>query len=481
MAKSGKFLALAGILVLLLGFPLGSFAYSSDYSQNFNALNDGNLSGQDSWTKLQGDGNYYIYNPGGGSDGKAAEMNFTGNGTTNKTYRAIPTIADGNDGQLTFAYWNDTGTETRSYIRLLHGSTVIYSVSFDIPNSGNSTSYYSPGGEINYDYVVGNLAKQNWGSFTLQWRASDHKMRLQRTGFAYSNWSDLYPANPGLTCATNCSIDGIQFEDYFNEYGYKDRHFFDTIDVGTTVPPPPASVFSAVVTSPLANSTTTPAFGDWGLNFQYFTATTTPVSFRLHLYVQPPGAPTYQYDEYSDVTGYIPNSTTTWPWVMPRTVPLSFNGTWTLLPSITTPDNATQLTTATTTYAFTVTGAPSGAYAPPYSTTSALTITCDPSSGWFAQSLCNLATFLFIPSQDSLIKFSGIWDLIKAKPPVGYLTQSISTVTADLTNSTTTAPTGSSAIIDLGSGFDDFRTGMSAVMWIWALFAIIHRIKHLEL
>ena len=63
-----------------------------------------------------------------------------------------------------------------------------------------------------------------------------------------------------------------------------------------------------------------------------------------------------------------------------------------------------------------------GLYPIPTSTaTSSLwTMTCDPESGFFQNSLCNLARFLFVPTQLSVRNLTDLKAEIELKPPIGY-------------------------------------------------------------
>jgi hypothetical protein len=495
MVKSGKILALAGVFSLLLALPFGVFASTEIYSQNFNTLSTGDLNGQDSWAKVGGDGSYYIYDPSLGTD-KAAEMNKSGGGYCSITRRAITEISG--DGVMTFDYWNDSGTQGHSLIYLTHNNLPVYSVLMAVPSYGNSTTFFSTGaldasqaycsspngyGMSSYsEQSVGTLAKETWGTITLEWRVSDLKARIKLNGGSFTEWTSLTgDSGYNEACRTvgSCAIDGIELHTVPNQSAYKIRHFIDNLVITSSAPSAPTSEYLATVFSPVDNSTTTAEFVYWGVSAEYYSATTTPVDFRITLYVIPPlGDDTSVplYSEYADVSGFVPNSTTSYPFFIPRTVPLVRNGVWKLLPTIYTTDG-TRLDTATTTYQFTVIGATEGVLAPQMSTSTAITLTCDDQSGFFQSSLCKLAQVLLIPSQDSMTRLGGLWDLIKAKPPIGYLSQSISILTLDLTNATSSED----ALVGLGEYTDELHTGIGVIIWLWVLLAIINRIRHMEL
>jgi len=70
----------------------------------------------------------------------------------------------------------------------------------------------------------------------------------------------------------------------------------------------------------------------------------------------------------------------------------------------------------------TETGIGEGLYPMPISTSTIefWSITCDPESGFFQNSLCNLARFLFVPTQLSVTNLINLKDDIADKPPFGY-------------------------------------------------------------
>ena len=58
----------------------------------------------------------------------------------------------------------------------------------------------------------------------------------------------------------------------------------------------------------------------------------------------------------------------------------------------------------------------------PTSTSTEFAVTCDPESGFFVNSFCNLARFLFVPTTQSIQNFSNLKEQITTKPPIGYFT-----------------------------------------------------------
>jgi len=122
-----------------------------------------------------------------------------------------------------------------------------------------------------------------------------------------------------------------------------------------------------------------------------------------------------------------------------------------------------------------------GYYPAPTSTatSSEWTFTCDPESGFFVNSLCNLFRFLFVPTPASLERFSEIGELVENKPPFGYWNeikgeiQNISTSTASFTL------TGSDTLSE-NEVFGVIRTTIVSILWVLFAFWILHRIRKFD-
>jgi len=122
-----------------------------------------------------------------------------------------------------------------------------------------------------------------------------------------------------------------------------------------------------------------------------------------------------------------------------------------------------------------------GYYPAPTSTatSSEWTFTCDPESGFFVNSLCNLFRFLFVPTPASIERFSEIGDLVAEKPPFGYWNeikgeiQNISTSTASFTLS------GSDTLSE-NEVFGVIRTTIVSILWVLFAFWILHRIRKFD-
>jgi len=108
-----------------------------------------------------------------------------------------------------------------------------------------------------------------------------------------------------------------------------------------------------------------------------------------------------------------------------------------------------------------------------------LDIPCQIASGFY-----KVITYLFVPSDNDWnnIKnsWNGLWETIKAKPPIGYFT-SVKTAFDNLT------PASGSYYLTLG-GLDSgdsplapLKTGLIWILWFMLAFWILHRIRQLEI
>jgi hypothetical protein len=108
----------------------------------------------------------------------------------------------------------------------------------------------------------------------------------------------------------------------------------------------------------------------------------------------------------------------------------------------------------------------------PFSTCGFTDIPCQIGNAFY-----KVTSYLFVPSSASYNQFTGLWDMVKAKPPVGYLTTTI-TAFNSLSYSS-----GSYALSMTGfTPFtDQLKTGLTWILWIMLGFWILHRIRLLDL
>lgn len=104
-------------------------------------------------------------------------------------------------------------------------------------------------------------------------------------------------------------------------------------------------------------------------------------------------------------------------------------------------------------------------------------IACDTGQP-IADALCDVLTWLFVPSAGALNEISDLWETVKAKPPIGYFT-----VAADAFDSLST---GTSSIelegtAELSDWFDPIKDTITGVLWLLTGFYTVKRIATLDI
>jgi len=110
--------------------------------------------------------------------------------------------------------------------------------------------------------------------------------------------------------------------------------------------------------------------------------------------------------------------------------------------------------------------------------TSTLVSTCDPSSGFWSYSVCNVLVFLFVPPTSTFSAYMGLWDGIKNKPPMGYLVAANAALTS-ISTSTPAYTMPDFSAID-APFLSTVRNALSILLWIFFLVIVFSRIKHLD-
>lgn len=155
------------------------------------------------------------------------------------------------------------------------------------------------------------------------------------------------------------------------------------------------------------------------------------------------------------------------------------NGTYTAYANL---YSGTTYETSTPEMSFTITSSTANQYyTAPSSTSTALTITCDPHSGFFQYSFCYLFQYLFYPAPASINQFGNIKGLVWNKPPIGWFNQ----ITSALSFNTSTAPdvvlmsTTTAANLQPFFGAIDPVGGYS--VFIVVGFWFFHKFRHFQL
>jgi hypothetical protein len=116
----------------------------------------------------------------------------------------------------------------------------------------------------------------------------------------------------------------------------------------------------------------------------------------------------------------------------------------------------------------------------PTSTEITSTSTCASSEGLFTKGFCYILNFLFVPSQNSVNRYTNLIGYIEKKPPMGYFTEIKSALTGFTTSTTSTF-----ALADISSiPNSPVGTLKNALVWLlWFAFGfwLFHRLRHLQL
>ena len=97
--------------------------------------------------------------------------------------------------------------------------------------------------------------------------------------------------------------------------------------------------------------------------------------------------------------------------------------------------------------------------------------------GIIGNAIRDVMAWLFVPDNLALNQFTGLWDTIKMKPPIGYFTASKTAFDS------LHIASGSFALVMSGVGgvTDPLKTGLTWILWLMLAFWILHRIRQLEI
>jgi len=112
--------------------------------------------------------------------------------------------------------------------------------------------------------------------------------------------------------------------------------------------------------------------------------------------------------------------------------------------------------------------------------TSTPVISCDPDSGYFQNSFCNLFVYLFSPSADVFNRFNTLKDDLKDHAPFGYFTSAYNSLSA-LSGSSTPAFALAEVTPIMTYIFTPLKTGLSWLIWIVALIFLYKRLTNIHI
>ncbi len=121
---------------------------------------------------------------------------------------------------------------------------------------------------------------------------------------------------------------------------------------------------------------------------------------------------------------------------------------------------------------------PYTSYSPTLSSTTLQLPPASTTLGFWGNLFTDVFGSLFIPSQDIWIYFTGLWDTIKSKAPIGYLALSISALSGLSTSTPAFAMPDLSALSVI---FNPLKNIIIMALWILFVIWTFHRLRKLEL
>lgn len=228
------------------------------------------------------------------------------------------------------------------------------------------------------------------------------------------------------------------------------------------------------------NGTSTPDFSKFIVDYTLATSTPNATNYACVEYVA-----NFETTVHTDCEN-IDSGTSDVSFDITKTIPYSYLGTINARASLR-GNVYTDLYNYTTTYyatssaiSWTNTGENTqGFYEEPTSTLtiSSSTINCS-GQGIFADSLCYVFKYLFVPAPTVLSQWSGLWDTIKRKPPIGYFTVFMSELSG-----LNASGTPAYAMPDVSNiqFFTDLKVGVGTLLSLLLVFYVIHRFKTIKI
>ena len=445
------------------------------YSQDFDSLSTGNLNGQDSWTMGAGTNDMYqVVNDVYYSAPNSFRFSASGSNVISRTFTTIDgdayltawfNYSSVSDNQASLAFTFVGGSGGYPSIILNSNGFIQNSSSFCYPHIGTTRIYIDDG---------------NWHKLKVEYRDSDGFIRVGIAGYTCGTIADgdagtEFAAWADPTPQTITSIAGIAFN-----YGYGENVYIDNLEIGTgsIAPEIPPNVYSINITSPV-NGTTTADFNAWGLDYVFYTGTTTKTIFDIVVNTYPTATSTsIWYQDRIKLYDFIPNSTTTRSTTLNKQFAFQSAKTWYskafLIQGFT-----GDIFASSSQISYTISTSTAGIwYAPPSSasTSAEFVMTCDPEDNAFQRSLCYLFQYLFVPKYSDLDVFADLKNAIQTKPPFGYLTAALNAL-GDIT-ATTTPEVELDVVPGLGA---QVKPVLTIILWVLALLHIFNRLRYFKL
>lgn len=453
-----------GVLTLGISFLISIPGVSASliYNQNFDSLSTGDLNGQDEWDNASG--LFDVVN----SKSYSNPNSIRGQSWTDIANREIQEISD---GYLSYWVWVDGGATFSSNFVAWNPVSVGYSLASQIGHSAGDYFVLNLQNSIGgFTTKITDIPANVWIKVQMEWESSGHtyRIRYSEDGVNWSSWSSTegWFADGGTNIPLKLSLRN------------NTDVYYDNFIVGTgSAPdadetPAPAEIKTLDFLEPL-DEASTPDFSQWLLSYVYYTGTTTPESVLFNV-----GATTESGTTIGTnfiIESVVPDSTSTKYVFIPKNFTLPGNKWYYANGSMGNVFPGDIFATSTSHFIVSTTSSAIWQI-PPESTSTELTITCDPESPFFERSLCKLANALLIPNVDDFNSLLDTWDDIKNKIPIGYFTISINSL-----QTLTTSTTASVSFSSLGEFTDYIKDFFTAGFWIIFVFWCFNRIKNLDI
>jgi len=105
-------------------------------------------------------------------------------------------------------------------------------------------------------------------------------------------------------------------------------------------------------------------------------------------------------------------------------------------------------------------------------------VQCSGVSNLFLEGLCDILSFLFVPNSQTLQGIENLFDELKVKPPLGFLTVALAAFN-DLEQGVSSEELDGTA--DLSSYFDAIKTTFSAILWLLFAVFLVRRVSTIRI
>lgn len=425
------------------------------YSQNFDTLNLGNLSGQNSWVK-EVDPEWQVQNTYYHSSPNALRSQLGGGGYSHSVvWRNLPQPIV--NGYVDVWLWAGGGTGASAYIFLLNEArNAAFGVNW---NDNGAVSLVTAD-----EHSLCQMELLTWTKVQMEFQLTPTKQFRGRC-VGINEWSEwiavTYPPN---------QVDTIEF---LREYISENLAADDLIIASGSLAP----IYSVAITQPI-NATTTADFASWQVDYQFFggnASSTNTEDLRISVdaaATSSENAVGYYSDWYS-LFNIPDNSTSVRTLIIPKANVLLANHQWWAWAKLYYWNDPEPLAESAEISFYVSTSTRAWPY-PGTTTPITLGFQCDAYTFPVSQ-MCSAAEWLIMPQQSDLAVFNSIKDEFALKAPVGYFTAA-KDIIATLKSGTPTIE-----IAVLGGIMEPLIVGLTMLLWLVFLFWLFKRISNLDI